>query len=75
MNVTKVQVAGVAVAILGFVFAGAYAVASHHPDHPVQNARASARVAHVQAVDPSVPEASVVLKGRSDAPEEHPASF
>jgi hypothetical protein len=75
MNVTKAQVAGVAVAILGFVFAGAYAVASHHPHQSVPNATASARVVRVQVLDSSVPEASVVLQGRSDAPEEHPDSF
>ncbi len=75
MNLTNAQVAGVAVAMLGFVFAGAYSVASHRPDRPVQNATPSDPLHQVQAVDPTVPEASVAFKGNTNAPEEHPATF
>jgi len=75
MNLTRAQVAGVTVAILGFVFAGAYAVASHHPDRLVRSAKASEPVHPAQAGDSSVPEASVVLKSNTRAPEEQPATF
>jgi len=75
MNLTNAQVAGVAVAILGFIFAGAYAVAGHHHDRPAQSAASSDRVALAQQVDLPVPEASVVFKGNTDAPEEHPPTF
>lgn len=78
MILTNAQVAGFAVALLGFVFAGAYAVASHHPERPVQRPTPSSQVEQVhqvQVLDRSVPEAGVVFKSNTNAPEEHPATF
>ena len=75
MNLTNAQITGLSVAVLGFVFAGAYAVASHHPDTPVPSARPSDPFRQVQAVDPSVPEASVVFRNNNNPSEEQPATF
>jgi hypothetical protein len=75
MNLTNAQVAGVAVAILGFIFAGAYAVASHHPDRSVQVAPSTAPLERAPSTDPTVPDASVVFKGNTEAPSEQPPTF
>jgi hypothetical protein len=75
MNLTNAQGAGVAIAILGFVFAGAYAVAGHHPERQVSSANPSAQVRQAPVAKPSVPEASSVFGGNADAPEEQPVAF
>jgi hypothetical protein len=75
MNLTNAQVVGVAVATLGFIFAGAYAVASHHPDRSVQVAPSSDSVAQAPSADPTVPDASVVFKGNTEAPSEQSPTF
>jgi hypothetical protein len=77
MNLKYAQVAGATVAIFGFIFAGAYAVAGHRPEKQVQDANPSApaHVHQTQVVYPPVPEASVVFKGNTDAPEGQPATF